>query len=47
MSSSFKKDDLIGHDTFGKGVVIDSCSKKIEVLFSDQLKTLVSERVNK
>lgn len=47
MSGSFKKHDLIGHDTFGKGVVIDSYSKKIEVLFSDQLRTLVCERVNK
>ena len=47
MSGSFKKDDLIGHDTFGKGVVIDNYSKKIEVLFSDQLRTLVCERVNK
>jgi len=47
MSGSFKKDDLIGHDTFGKGVVVDNYSKKIEVLFSDKLRTLVCERINK
>ena len=47
MSGSFKKDDLIGHDTFGMGVVLDSYSEKIEVLFSDQIRTLVCERVNK
>ena len=47
MSGSFKKDDLIGHDTFGKGVVMDSYSRKIEVLFADQIRTLVCERVNK
>ena len=44
MSGSFKKDDIIDHDTFGKGVVIDSEYKKIDVLFSDKLRTLVCER---
>ena len=45
MSGSFKKDDIIDHDTFGKGVVIDrSDYKKIDVLFSDKLRTLVCER---
>ena len=44
MSGSFKKDDVIDHDTFGKGVVIDSDYKKIDVLFSDKLRTLVCER---
>ncbi|MBN2419253.1 MAG: hypothetical protein JXL81_07700 [Deltaproteobacteria bacterium] len=44
MSGSFKKDDVIDHDTFGKGVVIDSDFKKIDVLFSDKLRTLVCDR---
>ncbi len=44
MSGSFKKDDIIDHDTFGKGVVIDSDYKKIDVLFSDKLRTLVCDR---
>ena len=43
MSGSFKKDDVIDHDTFGKGVVIDSDYKKIDVLFTDKLRTLVCE----
>lgn len=45
MTGSFKKDDLIDHDTFGKGVVIESDRKKIDVLFSDKLRTLVCDRV--
>ena len=45
MSGTFKKDDIIDHDTFGKGLVIDiSDYKKIDVLFSDKLRTLVCER---
>ncbi|MGD9161884.1 MAG: hypothetical protein PVG39_25965 [Desulfobacteraceae bacterium] len=44
MSGSFKKDDVIDHDTFGKGVVVNSDYKKIDVLFSDKLRTLVCER---
>jgi hypothetical protein len=44
MSGSFKKDDIIDHDTFGKGVVIDSDYKKIDVLFSDRVRTLVCSR---
>ena len=44
MSGSFKKDDIIDHDTFGQGVVVDSDYKKIDVLFSDKLRTLVCER---
>ena len=44
MSGSFKKDDVIDHDTFGKGVVIDSDYKKIDVLFSDKIRTLVCDR---
>ena len=45
MSGSFKKDDLIDHDTFGKGVVVESDRKKIDVLFSDKLRTLACDRV--
>ena len=44
MSGSFKKDDVIDHDTFGKGVVIGNENKKIDVLFSDKLRTLVCDR---
>jgi len=44
MSGSFKKDDIIDHDTFGTGVVIDSDYKKIDVLFSDKLRTLACDR---
>lgn len=46
MSGSFQKDDLIGHATFGMGVVMDAYSKKIDVLFSDQIRTLVCDRVD-
>ncbi len=46
MSQSFKKDDLIDHDTFGKGIVIDIHNKKIDVLFSDQIRILVCDRKN-
>lgn len=46
MSGSFKKDDLIGHATFGKGVVMDAYSKKIDVLFSDKIRILVCDRVD-
>ena len=41
MTGSFNKDDVIDHDTFGKGVVIDSHYKRIDVLFSDKIRTLV------
>ena len=44
MSGSFQKDDIIDHDTFGKGVVIDNDYKKIDVLFSDKLRTLACDR---
>ncbi|MGD9161446.1 MAG: hypothetical protein PVG39_23740 [Desulfobacteraceae bacterium] len=44
MNGSFKKNDIIEHDTFGKGVVVDSDYKKIDVLFSDKLRTLVCDR---
>jgi len=44
MSGSFKRDDIIEHDTFGKGVVIDIDYKKINVLFSDKIRTLVCDR---
>lgn len=44
MTGSFNKDDIIDHDTFGKGVVVDSYYKKIDVLFSDKLRTLVCDR---
>jgi hypothetical protein len=45
MASAFHKDDIIDHDTFGKGVVIDTYYKKIDVLFSDRVITLVCSRL--
>ena len=44
MTGSFEKDDLIDHDTFGMGVVVDTENKKIDVQFSDKLRTLVCDR---
>jgi hypothetical protein len=44
MTESFEKDDLIDHDTFGRGVVIDISYKKMDVLFSDQIRILVCDR---
>jgi hypothetical protein len=44
MDGSFKKDDVIDHDTFGKGVVISNEYKYIDVLFTDKLRTLVCDR---
>ena len=45
MTESFKKDDLIDHATFGKGVVVESDNKRIDVQFSDKLRTLVCDWV--
>ncbi len=44
MSGSFKTDDVIDHDTFGKGVVINSSYEKIDVVFYDKLRTLACDR---
>jgi hypothetical protein len=43
MSGSFKEDDVIDHNTFGKGIVIKTSFKKIEVVFSDSLRILVCD----
>lgn len=44
MSGSFNKDDVIDHDTFGVGIILGISNKKIEVLFSEQIRILVCER---
>ncbi len=43
MTGSFNKDDIIDHDTFGKGLVLDSYNKRIDVIFSDKIRTLVQQ----
>ena len=44
MSGSFKADDVIDHNTFGKGIVISTSNKKMDVVFSDRLRILVCNR---
>lgn len=44
MSGSFKVDDVIDHNTFGKGIVIKTSYQKMEVVFSDSLRILVCDR---
>ena len=41
ISGSFKADDVIDHNTFGKGIVISTSYKKMDVVFIDKLRTLV------
>jgi len=43
MSGSFEKNDLIDHDTFGRGIVIGTSYQRIEVLFPDRSRTLVCD----
>ncbi len=44
MSGSFKEDDVIDHSTFGKGIVISTSYKKMDVVFPDKLRILVCNR---
>ena len=44
MSGSFKKDDVIDHQTFGKGIVTQAYPDKMEVAFSDGPRVLVCNR---
>lgn len=44
MSGTFEKDDVIDHHTFGRGIVIDILSQKMEVVFSDRPRILVFNR---
>lgn len=44
MSGSFKTDDVIDHNTFGKGIVISTSYKRMDVVFSDKLRVLVRNR---
>jgi hypothetical protein len=44
MSGSFKADDVVNHSTFGKGIVISTSYKKMDVVFSDKLRILVCDR---
>jgi hypothetical protein len=44
MSGSFKADDVVDHNTFGKGIVIRTSYRKMDVVFSDKLRILVCDR---
>jgi len=44
MSGSFKLNDVIDHATFGMGIVIKVSHQRIEVLFSDGLRTLACNK---
>jgi hypothetical protein len=44
MSGSFKADDVVNHSTFGKGIVIRTSYRKMDVVFSDKLRILVCDR---
>jgi hypothetical protein len=44
MSGSYNKDDVIDHGIFGRGIVINTSSQKMEVVFADGLRTLAMDR---
>jgi hypothetical protein len=44
MSGSFKKDDVIDHSTFGKGIVTNTSHDKMDVAFVDRSRCLVCNR---
>jgi hypothetical protein len=44
MAGSFKNDDVIAHNTFGMGIVTSASHDKMEVVFSDGLRTLACNR---
>ena len=44
MSGSFKKDDVIDHQTFGMGIVISVSYEKMEVAFSGGPRVLACDR---
>ncbi|MBN2244424.1 MAG: hypothetical protein JW755_01125 [Candidatus Aminicenantes bacterium] len=44
MSGSFEAYDVIDHDTFGKGIVIMTSLKKMDVVFSDKLRILACNK---
>lgn len=44
MSGSFNNDDVIEHETFGKGIVINASYRKMEVAFSEGPRTLATDR---
>lgn len=44
MSGSFHNDDVIEHNVFGKGVVINTSSQKMEVVFADGPRILAMDR---
>ncbi len=44
MSRSYKNDDVIEHNIFGKGIVINTYSQKIEVIFADGSRILAMDR---
>ena len=44
MSGSFKTDDVIDHNTFGIGIVVNASYDYLDVVFSDQARMLVCNR---
>lgn len=44
MSGSYMNDDVIEHGIFGKGIVINTLSQKMEVIFIDGLRVLATDR---
>lgn len=44
MSESFKVYDVIDHDIFGKGIVIMTSHKKMDVVFPDKQRVLVCNK---
>ena len=44
MAGIFKADDVIDHDTFGIGIVVNISSDQMDVIFSDRPRILVCNR---
>jgi len=44
MSQSYNNDDVIAHSIFGKGIVINTYSQKMEVIFADGSRILAMDR---
>jgi len=44
MSESYNNDDVIVHSIFGKGIVINTSSQKMEVIFADGSRILATDR---
>lgn len=44
MTESYKNDDVIEHSIFGRGIVLNVSSQKMEVLFADGSRVLAMDR---